>query len=117
MQPPRKVSREEFERLIQTHVAANYHESRWGERQIFYCRACGSRIKAELCYVSEHTTAFDNCAEGGRVEHVQIPYCPNCEGKPKPDPDGELRSCVHVGYAPSPQVLESMGIKDPEHET
>ena len=117
MQPPRKCSPEEFKEQIQAHVRANYLQMMRGERVHAYsCRRCWSRVLKEICYVSEHLNGFGDCCGTGRVEQVEIPYCPSCEGNPKPPDKKILRSCWHVECAPSANALVSMGIKDPEFE-
>lgn len=63
-----------------------------GEDGFFYCKVCGSEIMQTTCYVSIHTKLFEpQCVGSGRVEHINYPYCPKCDGS-----IDYVRACYHT---------------------
>jgi|GEM_PF-6006584 len=80
------VSWQQFKSSLHEHCRLRYKR----EGEIYRCRHCGAQVRAVLAYISIHTTLFTNCAGGGVVERVEMPYCPNCETRP------ESLGCVHL---------------------
>lgn len=87
MNAPARLDSEAFDRAIADHVATRY---RLKDGQ-YRCRKCNSVIQQTTGYISVHSKLFSNCAGGGSVKHVPLPYCPQCEGAPT-----EIHGCVHV---------------------
>lgn len=86
MEPPAGgQSRTAFTTAIDAHINARYKTI--GDD--LYCRKCDSIILRQVCSVSIHTSAFPECA-GKKVEHIPLPYCPQCEGVSR-----KTHSCIH----------------------
>lgn len=86
MEPPQDgQSRQAFMAVIDAHINARYKEI----GNDLCCRKCDSVILREMCSVSIHTSIFPECA-GKKVEHIPLPYCPQCEGSSQ-----KTRSCIH----------------------
>lgn len=89
--PAARGTLQEFEAEIESYLSENCLKNESDEVR---CRWCWTKTEFKVCYVSIHTTAFDNCSGSGRVKQIPIPYCPNCETEPTQD-----RSCVHLSPA------------------
>lgn len=68
---------------------ANQYEKRNGA---YYCKKCGHQIMQCACHVSIHLKVFEpSCAGPGKVERINYPYCPKCDG------DIEYaQACYHI---------------------
>jgi len=76
------------DRII-AHVTANYEHD--AENNRYSCKTCKAAIQQTTCFVSVHTKLFGMaCAGSGEVRQVPLPYCLNCEGKPK-----RVSTCIH----------------------
>jgi hypothetical protein len=53
------------------------------------CVQCGTRIKWEVALIATHSAA-ELCIAAGKINLVDIPYCPHCEETPY------VRGCFHV---------------------
>lgn len=79
----------DFEKAVAEHVAQCYDKKVTGE---YVCKKCGSEIRQTTCYVSIHSSKFDDVCVGiGKVDQKPLPYCPICEGRPN-----NISTCVHV---------------------
>ena len=57
-----------------------------------HCNTCSAIIQRTTLYASQHDSHFPDCAGGGEVTNLVLPYCPTCE----PDvPTETQRTCIH----------------------
>ena len=87
MQTPEKVTASEFNGLVALYLKQCCKPKPEGKGYV--CKACGAEIQQATASISLHSLRFGECGGYGDVKRVPIPYCANCEAKPK---EG---GCVH----------------------
>ncbi len=81
MEAPSGTSLEALDATIRAHIAEHYKPE---EGKGYVCRKDGAEIQQTTLSVSIHLEAFEDSGVGtGEVRSLPLPYCPECEGKPK----------------------------------
>ncbi len=57
----------------------------------YYCPNCGAVIMQATCFVSIHLKVFSSCAGPGKVQQINYPFCPVCDGEIE-----HATACFHV---------------------
>jgi hypothetical protein len=88
--PQKSLSAEKFCRVFLDYIGKKCQKTDDG----YACATCGTRILFATAVVSLHVIEFEpECSGFGEVKHVPLPYCPQCEGKPR-----EISTCVHLPF-------------------
>lgn len=91
--PEKRISREDFEAVIKSHIEINYERV---DESRYKCKKCGVMIEQVVGYVDIHPDELAKCMITSKVSEFYLPYCPQCEGKPK-----NIRTCVHIPMFPN----------------
>jgi hypothetical protein len=57
----------------------------------YVCKTCGNEIQQTTLFISIHNKGWKGCVGSGKVQNVNYPYCPTCDGEPS-----VVRACIHV---------------------
>ncbi len=87
MNTPQKISFKEWSNQVDMFLSLRAFLV--SEEDRYYCAHCITQLKGINAYISEHDSMWSDCAGGGEVQSILIPYCPNCESKP------EEYGCLH----------------------
>jgi hypothetical protein len=60
------------------------------------CKTCGAEIALVFAFLSMHDARFSICSGYGVCWRIAIPYCPNCEPRPRES------GCLHETPCPAP---------------
>ncbi len=93
MEPPEKLSPEEFQAVVQKYLDEKCKLEMPDQIGRWECRTCGSTIQSAEVAASEHIKlpGISDCAGLGPVKVLVVPFCPTCEGPPK-----RRSTCIHV---------------------